>query len=72
MALTPEDKAEIAQLIVAAQAAQTAQVPQEPEPEPPPVAFYVHLADGRVIETGDSASTHIDGVQVIGRYPLGG
>jgi hypothetical protein len=45
--------------------------PTEPEAEPPPAEYYVHLADGRVIETGDSASTHIDNVQVIGRYRMG-
>ena len=49
-----------------------AAAPAEPEAPPPPAEFYVHLADGRVIETGDSTSTHIDNVQVIGRYPIGG
>ena len=38
--------------------------------------FYVHLADGQVIESQDSASTHMPGpdgtpVQVIGRYQKG-
>lgn len=39
--------------------------------------FWLHLADGEVVRSHDSASTHIaaaDGssVQVIGRYQIGG
>ena|SRR5271154_4327898 len=36
--------------------------------------YWVHLADGSVIESYDSGSTHVDvggvGVQVIGRYQI--
>jgi hypothetical protein len=49
----------------------TPDVPPDAGPE-----FWVHLADGSVIETHDSQSTHMlnaDGVQVpvIGRYQKG-
>jgi hypothetical protein len=63
---SPEDMEALRKLFGTPEAA-----PQEPEAPPPPVEFYVHLADGRVIETGDSTATHIDGVQVIGRYRIG-
>jgi len=66
MALTPEDLAQIKEML-----AGSAPVAPEPEsPTPPPAEYYVHLADGRVIQTGDSQSTHINGVQVIGRYAM--
>lgn len=72
MALTPEDMAQIAQLISQSQASAPAAAPApEPvSPEPAPAEYYVHLADGRVLETGDSTSTQIDGVEVIGRYRM--
>lgn len=45
-------------------------VPHDAGPE-----FYIHLADGSVIRSHDSASTHMDvdgvTVQVIGRYQVG-
>jgi hypothetical protein len=54
---------------------QTNDEPQnQPENQPD---FYVHLANGKVIETKDSQSTHIEdpetgeAVMVIGRYPKG-
>jgi hypothetical protein len=70
--LSDEDKKDVAQLIAAAmQSAAPAATPvPEPEHVPSP-EFYVHLADGRVIETEDGQSTHMDGVMVIGRYPKG-
>lgn len=65
MALTPEDLAEIKAML----AASTPAPAEAPAPAGPPAQMYwVHLADGRVIETTDSAATHIDGVAVIGRY----
>lgn len=51
---------------------QTNDEPQnQPENQP---EFWVHLADGSVLVTRDSASTHMENdkgetVQVIGRYP---
>jgi hypothetical protein len=69
MALTAEDLAQIKELF-AGQAAPAPAAPEPVSPDPAPAEFYVHLADGRVIQTADSASTHIDGVQVIGRYAM--
>ena len=40
------------------------------DPEAGP-EFYIHLADGEVIKSFDSASTHVNGVLVIGRYQVG-
>lgn len=48
----------------------TEPAPEAVSPPPAPAEYWVHLADGRVLETGDSGSTHIDGVLVIGRYPM--
>lgn len=73
MALTPEDLAQIAELMAAREAQNT---PAAPPQAPPTVDrveapwFYVHLSDGRVLETQDSQSTNIDGKQVIGRYQM--
>lgn len=70
MALSPE---ELAQVVAAVQAAQPAAPPAAPEPVsplPPPAEFYIWLADGRVIQSGDSQSTMIDGVAVVNRYPM--
>lgn len=67
MALTPEDLAQIAEML---KSQQPAPEPVAESPTPAPAEYYVHLADGRVLQTGDSASTNIDGVQVIGRYPM--
>jgi hypothetical protein len=67
MALTPEDLAQIKELF----SAPAAPVAAEPvAPVPPPAEYYIHLADGRVVTSGDSQSSHIDGVAVIGRYPM--
>lgn len=52
----------------AAQAAEDAK--PEPEPVPQGPLAYVHLADGRVLETTDVTSHH-DGVAVIGRFEVG-
>ena len=68
MALTPEDLAQIKELF-AGQAAPAA-APEPVSPEPAPAEYWVHLADGRVLQTGDSNSTQIDGVEVIGRYAM--
>jgi hypothetical protein len=90
MALTPEDiaalgelidskvKAAVGENITAAVAEATTPKPQtndEPQnqPENQP-EYYVHLADGSVQVSRDSASTHMtndagETVQVIGRYP---
>lgn len=91
MALTQEDLAllgkfvtdEIEKKLSAAQSA-----PQTPEdrasqvgvPDVDPEAgpeFYIHLADGEVVKSHDSSSTHLqssagESVQVIGRYQVGG
>jgi hypothetical protein len=40
------------------------------DPEAGP-EFWVHLADGEVIKSFDSSSTHVNGVLVIGRYQVG-
>ena len=93
MALTPEDLQALAGLIdqkvseavsgQVADAVTAATTPQpstndEPQnqPENQPV-YYVHLANGKVVETRDSVSTHMtdpdtgEGLQVIGRYAKG-
>ena len=46
------------------------------DPEAGP-EFYIHLADGTVLTSYDAGSTHMpgkdgEGVQVIGRYQVGG
>lgn len=40
------------------------------DPEAGP-EYYVHLANGEVVKSFDSASTHVGGQLVIGRYPVG-
>jgi hypothetical protein len=87
MALTPEDLEVLASLIdsgikkviddrpvPAAPAENHGQPDAANSTENAPV-YYVHLANGEVIETKDSASTHMDrdgvSVAVIGRYPKG-
>jgi hypothetical protein len=70
MALTPEDMEQIKQMLSGFQAPAAETAPEPVSPDPAPAEYYVHLADGRVLETADSASTHIDGVLVIGRYPM--
>lgn len=40
------------------------------DPEAGP-EYYVHLANGEVVKSFDSASTHVEGQLVIGRYPVG-
>lgn len=72
MAFTPEELEQIKALMQA----NAPVVPQAAPPSPPTpdrVAapwFYVHLADGRVLETQDSQSTVVDDKAVIGRYPM--
>lgn len=48
------------------------QAEQEAEANKPP-QFYVHLANGdvKVLESPESEASHVDGVQVIGRYQVG-
>jgi len=68
---TPDIQALIDKAVRDALAANASAVAPEPEsPPPPPAEYYVHLADGRVLQTGDSSSTQIDGVEVIGRYRM--
>jgi hypothetical protein len=63
----------------AAESAVTSRVATVGAPDVDPEAgpkYYVHLADGSVVESYDSASTHManaDGTQVavIGRYQMG-
>lgn len=77
MALTAEDlqqlgdfvKAQVAEAVAATQ-------PKAPEDAPDVAAtkeaapwYFVHLADGRVVETQDSSSTVMDNLAVIGRFP---
>lgn len=93
MALTPEDIAALGALIdskvseaVSGQVAaavteattpqpQTNDEPQN-QPENQPV-YYVHLANGKVVESRDSVSTHMadpetgEALTVIGRYAKG-
>ena len=82
MALTPEDLAQIKELFAS-------QAPPAPEPQDrvsqvgaPEVPFdagpefYIHLANGEVVKSHDSSSTHLadaegNSVQVIGRYQVG-
>lgn len=78
MALSQEDLAAIAALVDSR--VQAAAPPAAPVVEDSPdvaarkaaePVYYVHLADGRVVESQDNSSTHMDGVQVIGRYAKG-
>jgi hypothetical protein len=85
MALTPEDMAQIAALIkgevsASVTEATTPQPSTNDEPQNQPENqpdWYVHLANGKVIETKDSQSTHMndpetgEAVAVIGRYAKG-
>jgi hypothetical protein len=92
MALTAEDLAQLGEFIEKkiesvvegkvgeAVATATTPVPQtndepqnQPENQPD---FYIHLADGSVIVSKDSQSTHMENsegeaLQVVGRYPKG-
>ena len=68
---TPDIQALIDKAVRDALAANAPAPEATPEsPPPPPAEYYVHLADGRVLQTGDSSSTQIDGVEVIGRYRM--
>lgn len=59
--VTPED----------AEAARVAAVGKpDVDPEAGP-EYYVHLANGDVVKSFDSASTHVNGQLVIGRYAVG-
>jgi hypothetical protein len=85
MALTPEDMAQIADLIKGTVSTQVAEattpqpqtndeVQNQPENQPD---YYVHLADGTVVISKDAGSTHMvndEGktLQVTGRFPVGG
>lgn len=72
MALSAEELQQIAEFMKANQPA----APEAPAPAPLSVDrveapwFYVHLSDGRVLETQDSQSTVVDGKTVIGRYQM--
>lgn len=93
MALTPEDIAALGEVIDSkikaavedhvAEAVTAATTPEpstndepqnQPENQPD---YYVHLSNGKVIETKDSQSTHMtdpdtgEAVMVIGRFPKG-
>lgn len=78
MALTAEDLQALGDFIDArvAAAVQKATTPA-PVVDAPDVAatkeaapwYFVHLADGRVVETQDSSSTVMDNLAVIGRFP---
>jgi hypothetical protein len=80
MALTPEDLAQIKELFSSQPVPAAPAEPTKGQPDPAnsleaaPV-YYVHLADGQVLESQDSASTHMDvsgvSVQVIGRFLKG-
>jgi hypothetical protein len=72
MAFTEEELEQIKALMASNQPA-TPQGPPAPEPTVDRVQapwYYVHLADGRVLETQDSQSTNIEGKAVIGRYAM--
>jgi len=89
MALTPEDLANLGAFIdsriqanspAPAPVADTVpdRVSQVGKPDVDPEAgplYYVHLADGSVVQSYDSASTHLDHdgktLLVIGRYQVG-
>jgi protein involved in sex pheromone biosynthesis len=90
MALEQSDFAQLGQFISQAVATELdkreAEKPAAPPVEPPKVddanriddeapTYYVHLANGEVLESKDSGSTHMDvngvSVLVIGRYPMG-
>jgi hypothetical protein len=90
MALEQSDFAQLGQFISQAVATELdkreAEKPVAPPVEPPKVddanrmddeapTYYVHLANGEVLESKDSGSTHMDvdgvSVLVIGRYPMG-
>lgn len=82
MPFTAEDLQQLGEFVDAKVRAAVgeATAPPAPPPDDPAVAvtkeaapyYYVHLADGKVLESQDSASTHmdVDGilVPVIGRY----
>lgn len=78
MALTQEDLELLGSFIDQKIAASVPAPPQAP-PDDPDTAirkeaepwYYVHLADGRVVESQDSSSTHMDDMMVIGRYQKG-
>lgn len=83
MALSQEDLDQLGQFVsnVVEAKMQEKNVVTAPEPvadDPDTAAtkeaapwYYVHLADGRVLESQDSAATHMEGAAVIGRYPKG-
>jgi hypothetical protein len=89
MAFTPEDLQALSSLIdskiseqvgAAVTEATTPQPQTNDEPQNQPENqpdWYVHLANGKVIESKDSQSTHMtdpdtgEAVQVIGRFPKG-
>jgi hypothetical protein len=84
MSFTDEQQAEVEKLVAAAVAEAAAaaatsrdsivgipDVPFDAGPE-----YYVHLANGHVVRSHDSGSTHMEDngetVLVTGRYPVGG
>jgi hypothetical protein len=83
MGFSPEEMEQLAGLIGnvvdAKMAEKNVVTAPDPVPDDPETAlrkasepwYFVHLADGRVIESQDSASTQMEGVQVIGRFPKG-
>jgi len=82
MALTPEDLSALASLIdqkvtaaVDAVKADVGAVTATPAVEDAvkAIEYYVHLADGNVVKlpADQAATTHVDGVAVIGKYQVG-
>jgi hypothetical protein len=89
MSLTAEDLAQLGEFVkseiekvagaaIADAAAPKPQVNDEPQNQPENQPdFYVHLANGKVLVSKDSGSTHMvdpdngETVQVIGHYPVG-
>jgi len=83
MALTQEELDQIQSWLAASQPAAPEPTPDQVaqdriavvgKPDVDPEAgpeFYIHLADGEVIKSFDSSSTHVNGVLVIGRYQVG-
>jgi hypothetical protein len=77
MALTPEDLEQLGAFIDQKVTAAVAGAQPQAPPDPPDLAarkeaepwYYVHLADGRVLETQDSQSTVMEGLAVVGRFP---
>lgn len=63
--LSTDERAELEAL-----RAEKASQPPPPDPDaPPPNVYWLHLANGEVIESAGQM-THYKGIQVIGCYPI--